>query len=247
MIADDLIRSFYEWERRGRGWDVWPMYITPEPAFVPFRGHYIRSKPVDDGRKPTFFSSLAKNVVESFKPKTVEPDNFEPEEMPEECEPTQIEPTRDWCELRIILPQSADISKDTLTQLFVSLSLVRGIVSFEIIGTANSISVQFAVSEVDESNVLQQLRIQLPGILIVKAEGCLNEAWQSVSSDESLVVDFGLSREFMLPLLMPRNLSPDPLTGLYGVMEGLQENEVAVYQVILQPVREPWGGVLFGW
>ena len=40
---------------------------------------------------------------------------------------------------------------------------------------------------------------------------------------------------------MPRNLSPDPFTGLYGVMEGLQENEVAVYQVILQPVREPSG------
>ncbi|MGB8356676.1 MAG: DUF87 domain-containing protein [Chthoniobacteraceae bacterium] len=241
MIADDLVRNFYEWERRGRGWDVWPMYIAPEPAFVPFRGHYLTSKQVDDGRKPTFLSSLAKNVVESFKPKSIEAEVFEPEEMPEENEPSAIEPTADWCELRIILPQSADISKDSLEQLFVSLSLVRGIVSFEIIGTVDSISLQFAVSDVDESNVLQQLRIHLPGVIIERSEGRMNEAWQGVTSDESLVVDFGLSREFMLPLLMPRNLNPDPLTSLFGVMEGLQQNEVAVYQVILQPVREPWG------
>ena len=110
-------------------------------------------------KKANILQRLGKKCSESFKPKTVEPDNFEPEEIPEECEPTQIQPTRDWCELRIILPQSADISKDTLTQLFVSLSLVRGIVSLKLLGTANSISVQFAVSEFDESNVLQQLRI----------------------------------------------------------------------------------------
>lgn len=213
------------------------MYIMPEPAFVPFRGHYISSKPVDDGRKPTFLSSLAKSVVESFSPKVVEAQTHEPEESG----PSATEPTVDWRELRIILPQSADISKDALEQLYVSLSLLRGIISFEIIGAVDSISMQLAVGEADEGNVLQQLHIHVPGAIIERAEGRMNETWQGVASNESLVVDFGLSREFMLPLLMPRNLNPGPLTSLFGVMEGLQQNEVTVYQVILQPVCEPWG------
>jgi hypothetical protein len=246
MIADDLIRRFYEWERRGRGWDVWPVYVMPEPAFVPFRGHYISSQSViDDGCKPTFLSQLAKNVVGAFKPETNEPQVVEPKEIAQEIAPLPVEPSADWCELRIILPQGADIGKDLLEQLFVSLSLVRGITSFEIIGTANFISVQLAVGEADANNVLQQLRIHLPGVIIERTTDSLHEAWQGVPRSESLVVDFGLSREFMLPLLMPRNLNPDPLTSLFGVMEGLQQNEVAVYQVMLQPVREPWGASVF--
>jgi len=241
MIADDLIRNFYEWERRGRGWDVWPVYVMPEPAFTPFHGHYFSQRPViDDGRKPTFLSQLAQSVVGVFKPETIEEPSLDLDETPEENLPLPVNPSPEWCELKLILSQSAEVAKDSLEQLFVGLSLIRGVIAFEIIGTAQSISVQLAVEETDANNVLQQLQVHLPGIIVERGENRLNQDWRDMRSGESLVVDFGLSREFMLPLLMPRSLNPDPLTSLFGVLEGLQQNEAAVFQVILQPVREPW-------
>lgn len=240
MLAEDLVRRFYQWERRGRGWDVMPDYVMPEPVFIPFRGHYISSQAVDDGRKPTFLSGLARNVVGVFQPESNEHRVFDVAENLEEKEPVVIEPSPEWCELRVILPERSEVSKDALEQLFVSLSLLRGLVAFEIVGTGNSIFVELAVGDTDKSNVLAQLRSHLPGIIIRRGEGGLRKVWQEGSASESLVVDFGLSREFMLPLSTVRNPKVDPLTGIFGIMEGLRENEVAVYQVLLQPVREPW-------
>src|ERR1041385_6062943 len=60
-----LTRQFYVWEQRGRGWQVWPYPVALEPPFRPFFYHYCPPAlpPVDDGRKPTFLSSL----VDRFK------------------------------------------------------------------------------------------------------------------------------------------------------------------------------------
>jgi hypothetical protein len=56
----------------------------------------------------------------------------------------------------------------------------------------------------------------------------------------SAVVDFGLSEEFMRPLMAFRNFDIDPLTGIYAALENLAEGETGVFQVLFQAVRNPW-------
>ena len=50
-------RQFYEWEQRGRGWQVFDLPVVPEPPYVPFPGYYVLPS-TDDGRRQTLFSGL---------------------------------------------------------------------------------------------------------------------------------------------------------------------------------------------
>ena len=69
--------QFHKWEMRGRGWQVFPQPVYPEPPFVPFRYRPMTETPaVDDGRRPTFLSSLARKLA---RPAPVPPP-IEPEE-----------------------------------------------------------------------------------------------------------------------------------------------------------------------
>ena len=243
MLIDDLVRRFYAWERRGRGWDIWPNYIAPEPAFLPFLGHYIEVPPVDDGRKPTFLSRVARDVVDAFgtdAPRIPARDD----EIAQEVEPTLFGPIDHWSELRLTLGRDVDLTKSVLEKFFVSLSLQRNPVVFEIIGLRDKIFVQFSASPDDERNVHEQLRMHFPSVAIQLGNDALSGAWKTAQG-VSLVADFGLSREFMLPLSSAGNLNPDPLTGLFAVLEGLKANEIGVYQVIFQPVRSAWASSVF--
>ena len=55
-----------------------------------------------------------------------------------------------------------------------------------------------------------------------------------------MVVDFGLSQEFMRPLRTFGNLEPDPLTGIVGALENLNEDELGILQILFQAARNPW-------
>src|SRR5512137_1582302 len=80
-VHHQLTGQFYRWEQRGRGWRVYGESVHPEPPFVPFDGHRLPDAPVvDDGRKPTFFSSLFRKVAAPSPPPPVVP---EPDEEPE--------------------------------------------------------------------------------------------------------------------------------------------------------------------
>jgi len=54
-----LTKNFYDWELIGRGWREYPHLVPIEPAYRPFPGHEVVLRALaDDGRKPTFLSSL---------------------------------------------------------------------------------------------------------------------------------------------------------------------------------------------
>ena len=84
-LDEQLTGQFHRWELRGRGWQVFDEPVQPEPPFVPFHGHYLPDAPaIDDGRRPTFLSSLVQKLSGKLStappPAAVEP---EPEEEPE--------------------------------------------------------------------------------------------------------------------------------------------------------------------
>src|SRR5580765_7926115 len=132
---EQLTEHFYHWERRGRGWRVFDEPVSPEPPFRPFDGHY-QSGPVavDDGRRPTFLSSMVQRLSRGF--------STEPPPLPviadveDEPEPQPL--IRDaLVELQTSLPAKLDVSREVFEQFLSSLSLSREPIAFELVGFEN--------------------------------------------------------------------------------------------------------------
>lgn len=241
-----LTRQFYVWEQRGRGWQVWPYPVVLEPPFRPFFFHFLppAPPPVDDGRRPTFLSSL----LERFKGKPsapaagpswqalVEDDEFL------EAEADAWHEADCLIEIHVALPPKVTIAKDTAEQFLLSLSYCAKPVSFEVIGTSEIIVVQLACFAQDKFQVWQQLQAHFPEAVLTEETGFLESVWDQTGQPptESLVVDLGLSNEFMLPLRTVKNFDIDPLIGVAGALSQLAPGEVAVLQVLFQAARAPW-------
>ena len=234
-LDEQLSAEFHRWEVRGRGWQIYPQPVYPEPPFVPFDGHYLPSAPViDDGRRPTFLSSLVQKLSKGLsteKPKTpIEP---EPEEEPE---PTPLI-RGPLTELQLALPSDFDADGHSLAQFFESVSLCREPLTFELLGVRGRVVAQFAMSKADAPTVALQLKSHFPGVTVREQENTLPKTWDSVNGGFGFAVEFGLGKEFMLPLAIPKG---DPFVGIIGALAELQANELGLFQVLWQPVQNPW-------
>src|ERR1035437_1677538 len=91
-VHDQLTEQFRKWELRGRGWQIFPEPVSPEPPFVPFSGPSLPVPPVvDDGRKPTFLSSFVRKLSQTISTEQAAPHvPAEPEEEPEALPLSQI-------------------------------------------------------------------------------------------------------------------------------------------------------------
>ncbi|MBM3836015.1 MAG: DUF87 domain-containing protein [Verrucomicrobia bacterium] len=232
-VAELLTRQFYEWERRGRGWAVWPGPVELEPPFRPFLGHFVPG-PLnrDDGQYETGLSRFADSFRRLFgkNEKRSEPVLIE---EPEEPQPEIVEGRRELIELQTLLPADLDISREAFEQFLVSLSLCRQPVSFELLGLASQTSVQFAVQSQDAALVQQQLAAFFPEAVFLPSQ-TLASTW---ANGESAIVEFGLGKEFMFRLASGKL---DPFVGIIGALAGLKNRELGLVQVIFQRVRQPW-------
>ena len=240
-----LTRRFYEWELRGRGWLLLSHPVELEP---PFRPLYFDSERCfearDDGRKPTFLSNLAERLLgaNSVKQQPEQTPSFYPDEGYFEPEPLFCRYYNDeFGELQLILPKDARITKQLSEQLLVNLAGYnnRSPASFEVIGTNDSIRIQLAATERNLPHVRQQLEAHLPGAGFVEEMNFLLKTWRA-GGREKAIVDFGLSREFMLPLRLFSGFETDPLVAVIGALSNLGEGEVGILQVLFQPVQFPW-------
>ena len=112
-VHDHLSRQFLEWEIRGRGWRVYDQPIYPEPPFVPFTYRpMMDTLAVDDGRRPTFLSSLVRKLANHVAPVAA----TTPEELEEEPEPILLERVPQ-IEFQLSLPADLNASRDSLTGL----------------------------------------------------------------------------------------------------------------------------------
>lgn len=234
-LDEQLTEQFHQWELRGRGWQVFAEPVEPEPPFVHFTGHYLpATRPVDDGARPTFLSSLVQRL--SQKLSTEKPSALVESEPEEEPEPTTL--TREsLVELQASLPDKLDISKDAFEQFLLNLSLCREPIAFELVGTHKKVSTQFVASADDAPLLRRQLQAYFPEAVFVPREGGLEQAWEASNSDEMLAVEFGLKHEFMLPLQSGRL---DPFIGIVGALAELRAGELGLFQVLFQPVQNPW-------
>ncbi len=241
---EKLLDDFFLWELPGRGIQVWGLPVFPEPQFQPFRGHWLPVSPAPQIEiPPPLLVRFFDNIVDAFtdSPKT-------PVAVPPVIDATPILPDKSFfdfthrkiIELEITLPQAETISRDLCEQFLLGLSFCRHPVSFEVVGTAGSIHIQFAVDEADAALIQQQLSAHFPSVCITKNDRLLADLLLGPEEPFGGFAEFRLAHEFMRPLATVRNLTADPLVGITGALAGLREKEVGVFQVIFQPVKHPW-------
>ena len=227
--------QFQKWEVRGRGWQVFAEPVYPEPPFVPlqFRS-MVETLAVDDGRRHTFLSGMMQKLSRSLSsvppPSEVEP---EPDDEPE-----PIPLIRDsLVELQVSLPADLDIARESFDQLFRNLALCREPVVFELLGSHRRVLAQFVTGTDDASLVRKQLQAHFPNVQFRQQSGTLEKAWTTSNGNEAFAVEFGLEHEFMLPLACGKL---DPFIGIVAAMAELRPGELGLFQVIFQPVQNPW-------
>src|SRR5205823_5389840 len=99
-----------------------------------------------------------------------------------------------------------------------SLGTCRKTPAFEIVGAPERVTVQLACGATDAIHVRQQLEAHFPEVTVTPRPSFLAEHWTEAADGETVVAEFGLAREFILPLSSPRGFSTDPLTGMVAVL-----------------------------
>ncbi len=242
--VEQLTAQFYGWEVRGRGWWLWPYAVDLEPPFVPFllHGGPLEQPPTDDARKPTFFSDLwdlFRSGKAASAPRAVAaPSVLEPDLLEVAAEP--YTPEGALLELQVSVPPTLKVTKEACEQFLLALSYCACPVSFEVVGARDAIRIQLACREEDAPQVQQQLAAHFPDAVVTDAPAALDILWTREATREAVVVDFGLSEEFMRPLRTARSFEPDPLIAIAAALADLGEGELGVLQVLFQRTRHPW-------
>jgi hypothetical protein len=234
-LSDHIYGQFQRWEERGRGGWIFERPVHPEPPFRPFLGYRPPAPAlVDDGRRPTVLSSLAGKVSQQLSgDQPVPPVIPTMEEEPQ----ARVFVREPLTELQTRLPREGDFSKGVFGELLANLTLCREPLSFELLGTEAGVIVQFASHAKDAPLLRRQLDAHFPEASFHTREGALLTAWDAHEGDEALVVEFGLAREFMLPLATPKL---DPFVGVIGALSDLKEGEFGLFQVMFQAVENRW-------
>ncbi|MEO8886670.1 MAG: type IV secretion system DNA-binding domain-containing protein [Mucilaginibacter sp.] len=229
-VAQALTRQFYEWENIGRGWHKAAFAVDLEPPFVPFFGHFIGGEIIDDGKSPTWLSSL-------FNP----PKPTNPNTHKETIEAYPFSDTSLLSAFSITLPRHFKHNRERIEQVLIMLSYRKSPISFEIIGSADIISLQFVCREPDAEFLQTQLQAFFPECGVVSL-GFENDALLVALQNELALytVDFGLSEEFMRPLAMYPNGDNDPYTAVFGVLSRLREDEHVVLQILFSGTHNAW-------
>ena len=237
-FAEQLTEQFYRWERRGRGWSVWNLPVELEPPFEPFHFYIpqIRST-FDDGRRHTILSGLIEIVREAVNPSIYNQGELHQPADTSILTPSPFTNYSPLCEIGIALPPDEKVSTDQTEQFLLALSACRAPVSFEILGTSESITFQMACREMDFAAVEGALRGYFPGAVLNRH---MTNSLVTPCANTALAVDFGLSEEFMRPLRTAGSFDPDPLIALLGALEGLQTGETGLLQVLFHSTRFPW-------
>lgn len=246
-LSEQLTRNFYSWEKRGRGWQVFDYPVELEPPYEPFFHYALPWPGFDDGRVPGFTSKIADRIRAWFSRANREakdmPDTggtIFPEDLLGEASPYPFSGGSELSCLRITMPPEKVIIWEQAEQFLLSLGQCVQPLSFEIIGLSDAIFVQFVCRESDFPYLYQQLRAYFPDVIAVKRLDLLKDHWDQRDQKEKIIVEFGLSQEFMLPIHTIQSFKVDPLMGIMGALSNLREEETALLQILFQATANPW-------
>lgn len=246
-LTEYLTSQFYAWEQRGRGWKVFGEPVHLEPEFIPFFGHLPpeRVDQIDTGRRPRFFPALQETLGLYKNPSSRTSSEFAFTKL-EEMYPLNAytyDKSIEISELQINFDKDTRILFDSIEQLLLMISTCEGIVGFEILGSAEKITIQFVCPRENVSSVKSFISTYAPGVGVNESINTLKGATDF--EKPAFVVDLGLKDEFMRPLRVWNKFDPDPLTGCIASLESLNYGEFGMFQVLFQKAANPWAESIF--
>jgi hypothetical protein len=231
--VEERSRHFYNWERRGRGWRSYPHPVPLEPPFRPFRFRGSAGRAVDDGRHPTALSRFLESIVGGGGERPA------PQEEREEPLPEPYE-DGERSELLLLPPRDLAVTVALSEAWLKSLSSLEAPASFELMGLDRRVWVLMSARKRDMVSLSSQVRAFFPAVRMEEGEDLLPGAWETGDDGAGSILEFGLAREFMLPLHEPKSFSPDPLTAIAAALGEARKGEVALFQVLFEGVKSPW-------
>jgi hypothetical protein len=237
-LVETLTEHFYAWERRGRGWDLWPYSVELEPPFRPLISgpDLPDSAPQDDGQRPTLLSRLTDRLTGAFK-KTRAP--MDPSDS-EEPWPAPWAGHPQLSELVVTVPAEMHVSREAAEQFLLAIPPTAGPLSYDIVATADAIRLVFSCAKQNEDAITSPLKAYFPDVVIAREPDALAAAWHSAPGSAARFADFGLAHEFMVPLRILKRFDVDPLAGVIAAVARLGKGEVMVVQVLMTRTRHPW-------
>ena len=234
--AEYFTNQFYTWEYRGRGWVVSESPVHLEPPFIPyFRHGYPRDEErIDDGKRHTLVSKFFESFKETKKIVVQDQAKLDYELL----ESFKYTAETELKAIQIKLPKDRKITPDKMKALLIMLSNTNNFISFEIIGTANEIIIQFVCDELICDTLEMYINAYFPHFFLMQSDVYLDGILRKDLS--TAVVDFGLKHEFVRSINTTKSYSMDPLIGLYAVLERLNYDEQAGMQILFQPAVNQW-------
>jgi Type IV secretion-system coupling protein DNA-binding domain len=232
--AEYYTYQFYTWEYRGRGWFVAEDAIHLEPPFIPFFRHGFKPAFIDDGKRHTIVSKLIETIKGKKEVPIIEEDALDYEEL----EPFIYDEETNLKAVQVKLPKERKITPEKMKALIIMLSQSNAAISFEIIGNTKEIVIQFVCCDTDIHTIETYVKAYFPECTTILSDEYLENI--IIENRQVAVIDFGLQQEFTRPIQIPKNFNIDPLTGVFGVLEQLQDNEQGGIQILFQGAVNGW-------
>lgn len=236
-LQDKSVEYFYNWESLGRGTVLFEEPVLLEPIYFRY-SHTEASEAtfIDDGRVPTLFERIynhTKKLLSSPEDERVEEpsysdDHFDVDEIP-------------LSGFRISFQQGYyGISPNVCVEFINALSYTQRHLSFEILATHHSISIQIVGTQDDVLKAQHHCKGFFPLVNIEPIEDTLDLPFHYDERNEVAVVELAPDEEYMRPLCEAHDFRLDPLTSVLTTCEHLRPEEVVMLQILFTGVTNVW-------
>jgi excisionase family DNA binding protein len=232
---EQFAENFSRWELSGRGWQIFDYEVELEPAFSEFASFQKIVSPVDDGRVSSLFGRLFSTDRNSNRLSggEVSANDF-----------VQIQPQPKLSvrttSFRIYLPGELKMSPEQTEQLLLNLAASASFIGFEIIGTECEIILQISCPAHESKAVLSHLESHLPNVDWRETKDALTKNLHLTQTNESVTVDFGLGREWFVPLPFAKSFATDTFLPLIAAFEEIAGGETVCLQILFSRARGRW-------
>jgi hypothetical protein len=232
-LSKKYTQHFYDWQTPFQGLAVNDSPVAIAPTFVPYVYPNF-GKPVqhDDGRLPT----LGENIVDVAK-KIFAFFSKEETVVPELQKPVIVN-VPELISYTVFLPLESKNRMHEFEQLLMLLSQATAHIAFEIVAQKGVIHLQITCAKTDSAIIQALFKVHFPLAVLQQNNDllqCLKEEQQGIR-----IIELGLTEEFIRPLKFASEHETEPFVGLFGMLELLQEHELAVIQILLRHSSAPW-------
>jgi len=223
--------NFYDWDYFGRGYYLYDFRVGIEPPYKRFKHSRINENVYDDdGRVPNLFQQFT-GLFRAKKP-VQKHEKSESELIPKVSSQYSLDTA-----FSLLFPKDHNISKVISKEFLDMLVFSEAPVSFEILGTDETITIQIVCAGEDKLRIESHLNAYFPEI-VLKIKDPLDLSFDP--GNEIAICDLALNDEFIRPLSTSPSFDIDPLTSIVATLDHLQLGEVVLFQVIFHGVTSPW-------